>query len=94
MKLDKFVLALFIAVAVAWFFPQFGSAQSGIPLNAICTAGIALIFFFYGVKLNPEKIKSGLKTGSCILLSSLPPLSFALCLYLLLIRFCKQSSRR
>ena len=61
MKLDKFVLALFIAVAVAWFFPQFGSAQSGIPLNAICTAGIALIFFFYGVKLSPEKIKSGLK---------------------------------
>ena len=61
MKLDRFVLALFIAVAVAWFFPQFGAAQSGIPLNAICTAGIALIFFFYGVKLSPEKIKAGLK---------------------------------
>ena len=44
-----------------WFFPQFGAAQSGIPLNAICTAGIALIFFFYGVKLSPEKIKAGLK---------------------------------
>ena len=61
MKLDRFVSALFIAVAVAWFFPQFGAAQSRIPLNAICSAGIALIFFFYGVKLSPEKIKSGLK---------------------------------
>ncbi|HRO48358.1 bile acid:sodium symporter family protein [Agriterribacter sp.] len=61
MKLDKFVLALFIAVGVAWFFPQFGSAQSGIPLDAVCSAGIALIFFFYGVKLSPEKIKAGLK---------------------------------
>lgn len=61
MKLDKFVSALFIAVGVAWFFPQFGSAQSGIPLDSICSAGIALIFFFYGVKLSPEKIKAGLK---------------------------------
>ncbi|HTN06871.1 bile acid:sodium symporter family protein [Agriterribacter sp.] len=61
MKLNKFVLALFIAVGVGWFFPQFGSAQSGIPLNTICSAGIAFIFFFYGVKLSPEKIKAGLK---------------------------------
>ncbi|HRP54628.1 bile acid:sodium symporter family protein [Agriterribacter sp.] len=61
MKLDRFVSALFIAVAVAWFFPQFGAAGSSIPLDAICTAGIALIFFFYGVKLSPEKIMTGLK---------------------------------
>lgn len=61
MKLDRFVLALFVAVAVAWFFPQPGSSQSVIPLNAICSGGIALIFFFYGVKLNPEKIRAGLR---------------------------------
>ncbi|HRN55879.1 MAG TPA: bile acid:sodium symporter family protein [Agriterribacter sp.] len=61
MKLDRFVLALFLAVGIAWFFPQFGAAQSSIPLDAICTAGIALIFFFYGVKLSPEKIKAGLR---------------------------------
>ncbi len=61
MKVDRFVLALFVAVAVAWFFPQFGAVQSGIPLDAICSAGIAVIFFFYGVKLSPEKIKAGLK---------------------------------
>ena len=61
MKLDRFVLALLIAVAVAWFFPQFGAAQSKIPLDTICSAGIAIIFFFYGVKLSPEKIRAGLK---------------------------------
>ena len=61
MKLDRFVLALFVAVAVAWFFPQPGSSQSAIPLNAICSGGIALIFFFYGVKLSPEKISAGLR---------------------------------
>jgi sodium/bile acid cotransporter 7 len=61
MKLDRFVLALFIAVAVAWFFPQFGAAQSKIPLDAMCSAGIGLIFFFYGVKLSPGKIMAGLK---------------------------------
>lgn len=61
MKLDSFVLALFIAVAVAWFFPQPGAAQNSIPLDAICTAGIALIFFFYGVKLSPGKMMAGLK---------------------------------
>ena len=61
MKLDRFVSALFIAVAVAWFFPQFGATRSGIPLNAICSAGIAVIFFFYGVKLSPERIMAGLK---------------------------------
>jgi sodium/bile acid cotransporter 7 len=61
MKLDRFVSALFIAVAVAWFFPQLGARRSGIPLDAICSAGIALIFFFYGVKLSPGKIMAGLK---------------------------------
>lgn len=61
MKIDKFVLALFLAVVVAWVFPYFGSSQSNIPIDAISSAGIALIFFFYGVKLSPEKIKSGIK---------------------------------
>ncbi len=61
MKSDRFVLALFVAVAVAWLFPQPGSSQSPIPLNAICSGGIALIFFFYGVKLSPEKISAGLR---------------------------------
>ncbi|MCO5240380.1 MAG: bile acid:sodium symporter [Chitinophagaceae bacterium] len=61
MKIDRFLLALCLAVVLAWFFPYMGSAQSRIPLDAICSIGIALIFFFYGVKLSPEKIKSGLK---------------------------------
>ncbi len=61
MKIDKFVLAITGAVAIAWFFPQWGSESSGIPLNTIGNIGISLIFFFYGLKLSPQKIRSGLK---------------------------------
>ena len=83
MKIDRFVLALFVAVGIAWFFPQFGAAQSGIPLDAICSAGIAMIFFFYGVKLSPEKIKSGLKNWKLHLV--IQSATFVICPVLVLI---------
>lgn len=59
MKLDKFVTAIVIVVALAYFFPQFG-VDPNIPLGTISSIGISLIFFFYGLKLSPEKIKAGL----------------------------------
>lgn len=61
MKPDKFVLALFISVVVAWFTPEAGAGASRVFLDKIASGGIMLIFFFYGVKLSPEKIKMGLK---------------------------------
>ncbi|WP_445456511.1 bile acid:sodium symporter family protein [Flavobacterium sp. HNIBRBA15423] len=61
MKIDKFVLAIIIIVLLAYLFPQLGAKESNIPLDLIGSIGIALIFFFYGLKLHPDKIKNGLK---------------------------------
>lgn len=83
MKIDKFIVSLFIAVIVAWLFPEFGSDQGVVPLNTICSAGIALIFFFYGVKLSPEKIKSGLSNWKLHLL--IQSATFIICPLLVLL---------
>lgn len=60
LKLDGFVIAIIAIVVLAYFFPQLGSQDSVIPLNLIGSIGVSLIFFFYGLKLSPEKIKTGL----------------------------------
>ena len=59
-KLDKFVLAIVIAILIAYFFPQWGTQESEIPINTLSAVGISLIFFFYGLKLSPSKLKAGL----------------------------------
>lgn len=60
-KIDRFVLAIIAVVIIAYLFPEWGSTDSNVPLDAIGSAGISLIFFFYGLKLSPDKIKNGLK---------------------------------
>ena len=67
-RIDKFVIAIIVAITLAYFFPQWGSAHSPLPLNAISTVGISLIFFFYGLKLSPSKLKAGLKNWKLHLL--------------------------
>ena len=59
-KFDKFVMAIFVVIGIAYLFPQWGTKDSNIPLDIISAIGIALIFFFYGVKLSPSKLKAGL----------------------------------
>lgn len=61
LKIDSFVLAIIAAILIAYLFPDWGSKDSPIPLDAIGSIGISLIFLFYGLKLSPEKIKMGLK---------------------------------
>ena len=60
-KIDKFVLAIIIVIILAYLFPQWGTQESKIPINTISTIGISLIFFFYGLKLSPSKLKEGLR---------------------------------
>ncbi|MBD0833612.1 bile acid:sodium symporter family protein [Aestuariibaculum sediminum] len=60
-KLDWFVPAIIITVALAYFIPEWGTPQSPIPLDIITGIGVSLIFFFYGLKLSPNKIKQDLK---------------------------------
>ena len=61
MKIDKFVLAIIGTIFLAWFFPEWGSPESGVPLDLMASVGISLIFFFYGLKLSPGEIKIGLR---------------------------------
>lgn len=67
-KIDRFVLAIIAVVIIAYLFPGWGSADSNVPLDTIGSAGISLIFFFYGLKLSPDKIKNGLKNWKLHLL--------------------------
>ena len=67
-KIDKFVLAIIVVIGISYFFPQWGSKESQIPLKTISTIGISLIFFFYGLKLSHDKLKAGLKNWKLHLL--------------------------
>lgn len=58
LKVDRFVLAILVTIVVAYFFPQI---DQRLPLSAIGQIGVFFIFFFYGLKLNAEKLKAGLK---------------------------------
>lgn len=71
MKLDKFIIAIILAVIAAYLFPHPADAQSAFPLEAISSIGISLIFFFYGLKLDPEKLKTGLRNWRLHLLVQL-----------------------
>ena len=60
-KIDRFVLAIILSVIMAYIFPQLGAKDSPVPLDTIGSIGISLIFFFYGLSLENEAIKNGLK---------------------------------
>lgn len=61
MRVDPFVIAIALSILIAYFFPQLGLSTSPVPIDRIASIGISLIFFFYGLKLSTEAIKSGLK---------------------------------
>ena len=67
-KIDKFVLSIIATILIAYFFPQWGTQESEIPIDTISSVGISLIFFFYGLKLSPTKLKAGLKNWKLHLL--------------------------
>ncbi|MBC6990937.1 MULTISPECIES: bile acid:sodium symporter family protein [Hymenobacter] len=58
--LDGFLLALLGAILLAYLWPHFGSDDGPLPLNQIANYGVSIIFFFYGLRLSPEKLKAGL----------------------------------
>lgn len=58
--LNGFFFALLFMVLLAWLFPYFGTSESPLPLSIITKYGVSVIFFFYGLKLSPEKLKTGL----------------------------------
>jgi solute carrier family 10 (sodium/bile acid cotransporter), member 7 len=58
--LNGFLLGIFGAIGLASVFPDFGSAGSGIPWKPFIQVGIAFLFFFYGLKLDPNQLRVGL----------------------------------
>jgi sodium/bile acid cotransporter 7 len=58
--IDGFVIALLLAVLAAWIYPKFGTMSSPISLSFITDIGIAGIFFFYGLRINPAQIRTGI----------------------------------
>lgn len=60
---EPFILTLAFMILLAYFIPNIGMTPAYEPfkLKSFTDIGIAFIFFFYGLKLNSEKIRLGLK---------------------------------
>jgi len=58
--LDSFLLALIGMIVLAYFFPYPGTSASPFYLAAIANYAVSLIFFFYGLRLSPTKLRAGL----------------------------------
>lgn len=57
---NTFFFLLVGMIFLAKAFPEWGTDASPLPLKTITGFGISFIFFFYGVKLSPQKLKEGL----------------------------------
>lgn len=57
---NTFFFLLIGMIFLAKAFPEWGTEESPLPLKSITGVGISFIFFFYGVKLSPQKLKEGL----------------------------------
>lgn len=57
--LNGFFFALVFVVFLAWLWPAPGNLKGLFSLGTLTDIGVAVIFFFYGLRLNPEKIKTG-----------------------------------
>ncbi len=68
MRFDGFVFSLIAVVVISSVFSQPADGYSGEILDHISTAGIFLIFFLYGLRLDYAKIKQGLKNWKLHLL--------------------------
>jgi sodium/bile acid cotransporter 7 len=58
---DHFILGNLSMIALAWLIPGIGGEKSLLHLKEITQYGIALLFFFYGLRLSPEKLVNDLK---------------------------------
>ena len=58
--IDGFLALLIAAVVLAWLFPEIGVGEGIFSLSSIANYGISVIFFFYGLRLTREKLRTGL----------------------------------
>jgi sodium/bile acid cotransporter 7 len=57
--IDGFLLGLLCAVWLARLWPAPGAAGGPVSLHTLADVGVGVIFFFYGLRLDPEKIRAG-----------------------------------
>lgn len=69
--LNGFFFLLIGTIFLAWLFPSAGTDQSSLHLPKIAEYGVSLIFFFYGLKLNPKNLISDLSNWKLHLLVQL-----------------------
>jgi solute carrier family 10 (sodium/bile acid cotransporter), member 7 len=83
--INGFLLGLFVAIFLGYLFPSVGSSESAFPWKPMIDCGIAMVFFLYGVKLDPLQIKSGLKNWRLhLLIQGATFLLFPILVFLLL----------
>ncbi|WP_317197992.1 bile acid:sodium symporter family protein [Echinicola marina] len=58
--LNGFFLTLLIMILIAYLIPGLGADHSPVPWTKMIAIGNALIFFFYGVKLDPKQLKAAI----------------------------------
>jgi len=58
---DGFISGIILMILLAWLIPGIGGESSPVSLKMLIRYGIMLLFFFYGLRLSPEKLKNDLK---------------------------------
>ncbi len=53
-------MGLLFMILIAWLKPGIGMVDKQVNLGLVIDIGVSLIFFFYGLKLDPEKIRTGM----------------------------------
>ena len=60
--LDWFLLALIGVIVLAYLWPEAGIDHEPVSLGELAGYGVSVIFFFYGLRLSPEKLRVGLSS--------------------------------
>ncbi|MDP4210952.1 MAG: bile acid:sodium symporter family protein [Bacteroidota bacterium] len=58
--IDSFVFALGGMILLAWLLPSPGAYEGLVSLKSLANYGVSVVFFFYGLRLSPEKLQIGL----------------------------------
>jgi solute carrier family 10 (sodium/bile acid cotransporter), member 7 len=58
---DWFILGLLLMIIAAWVKPGIAMNLNPVDLGTVIDLGVVLIFFFYGLKLDPVRLKSGMR---------------------------------
>jgi len=59
--LNGFLVGILCAIGLAAILPELGSTESNLPWKPFIQVGIALLFFFYGLKLDLAQLRTGLR---------------------------------